>query len=147
MKTLKDKLQQEIEAITKHYQTTLDFLIWLGDRNVELSDTCRIDTHGLFTVDIEYPTREDVEKIISTLHVGKWVKEKMGETSLNYISEQPILGNKKLRLWVAQPPNTCQIIEVDTVIPAVPAQPERVEKRKVMICNPAIVSKDEAASI
>lgn len=84
-------------------------------------------------IDINGPSRKDVEKTLMFLRAGKWEKEKHydGE-KIDYTSINEIVPGFRLRMWGADPPGTCRVIEEEVEIPA---QPARIEKRKRIVCK------------
>ncbi len=83
-------------------------------------------------IDFDNPTRAQVVDILVAFG-GKWSKALAFDSStINY--EQPIDGGLVLRLYHAEPPPSCQLVEEDVVIPA---QPERIEKRTRLVCKEA----------
>lgn len=82
-------------------------------------------------IDIEYPGRKAVVDLITHFKAGKWDKELSGvEGKINYLNKT--LLSLPLRIYAAEPPPSCRIVEEDTLIPA---QPARVIKRKKVVCT------------
>jgi hypothetical protein len=119
---------------------------------------CELEKTSLWlasdSIDFDNPTRADVEILMAVLEGGKWKKEPSGIGGrLDYKTEKPVVGELKLRLWAAHPPETCRLVEEKYVVPAVPAQPERTETRMVLKCEPepastipAVVAAEEAVA-
>ena len=82
-------------------------------------------------IDFDCLKREQVVEIFKRIG-GTWNKEVAfaREDKINYL--QPLDNGITLRLYHAEPPDSCKLIEEDVVIPA---QPERVEKRTRLVCK------------
>lgn len=112
----------------------MSFAKYLEDKpDFELSEASIQVMPGF--IDFNYPTRPDVELLLKHLQAGRWIKEKSGNDKLNYITEHPMVAGLKIRLWTADPPGTCRMVEERVFIPA---QPERIEIRQVLHCEPLV---------
>jgi hypothetical protein len=141
MTTLQHLLADKIGYHAKRLRVFEDLQKHLAGQDCEL-EQATITFCG--TLDFDNPTRADVQNLMRVLGGGKWTKEKSGtDGRLNYETEQPVFGGDvKLRLWAAQPPGTCRMVEKKVVIPAEPAKPERIEVRMVLKCEPEVETAD-----
>jgi hypothetical protein len=132
--TLKEHVQQRLD-INKRERSRLAAVLKFFDKNnashITLEKGC-VSFYGRF-LDIDQPTRQEVEQILKTVRVGKWTKTSGTDGTIHYESATPVIGDLKIRLWQAEPPGTCRLVEEEVVIPA---QPERREIRKVLHCEP-----------
>lgn len=83
------------------------------------------------SIDFDYPGRAVTVDLISHIKAGKWDKE------LSYVDGKIDYSNTtmcplKLRIYAAEPPGSCKIIETPVEIPA---QPARIEMRKKVVCT------------
>jgi hypothetical protein len=141
MTTLQHLLADKIGYHAKRLRVFEDLQKHLAGQDCEL-EQATITFCG--TLDFDRPTRADVQNLMRVLGGGKWNKEKSClDGCLNYETEQPVFGGDvKLRLWAAQPPGTCRMVEKKVVIPAEPAKPERIEVRMVLKCEPEVETAD-----
>lgn len=99
--------------------------------NKEKLDTLDSDEFAISIVgmgiDFDNLSHEKVIKLVQ-LFPGKWDKEPCGHR-VHYTLQQ---GNFRLRCYAGEPPPNCKIVEVEEVIPA---QPERIEKRRRLVCQ------------
>lgn len=133
---LKERITETLTESTKTCEILAKFLSWLDERDIDLEQGYVSVALWCKTIDINGTSRKDVEKILYHFKLGKWAKEKQGDTLLNYISELPCFDDFKVRLYAAEPPGSCTLIEERVVIPAKPAEPERVVTRMVLKCVP-----------
>ena len=131
--TLKTKIDERISFLNLQIAqlNALKELI-ASDFTVE---TASVSGTGFCYIDIDFPSRADVVNILKVLHVGKWEKSKVSNESekLNYISP-PIIGDVAVRLWAAQPPGSCRIVEETVEVPetVVPAHTKIVKR---LVCS------------
>lgn len=89
------------------------------------------------SLDFNRLPRARVVEVMQGLSAGKWTREACAavEGTLDYTNETLFPG-VKVRLWAAQPPPSCRIVECEELIPehVVPAQRKIVKK---VICEPA----------
>jgi hypothetical protein len=86
------------------------------------------------TIDIDNPSRKDVEKILYFIHAGKWNKTTtVTKSTLLYITTEDFVPGYKLRLWNAEIPSTCRLVEEEIEVAAVPAHKETVRR---IVCTP-----------
>ena len=135
---LKDKIQERIEANEREIATLKALNAALPELGVQVE---KATVSFSAFLDIDHPTREDVLRIMAALGAGRWEKTANGAT-LNYITKDPFVNGLRVRLWAAEPPGSCRVVEETVVIPAAP---ERVEKRKRLICTP--VEQTETTTI
>lgn len=81
-------------------------------------------------VDINNPTREEVERVLSMVSGGKWKKSvNSGDgTTIDYVAENFFGNGVHLRLWNSEPPSSCKIVEVEELVP------EHKAMRRKIIC-------------
>jgi hypothetical protein len=136
MNKLSKLISEKIERLAEERKAMVALQEYLAGRDCELETTI-ISLYS--SIDFDNPSRSDVEKLLTVLEGTKWVKSKLiGTTKLNYESVQPVVDGRKLRLWAAQPPGTCRMVEEKVVIPA---RPERTEVRMVLHCEPEAAEK------
>lgn len=83
------------------------------------------------SVDFDYPGRAVTVDLISHLKAGKWEKEISNvDGKIDYINKT--MCPLKLRIYAAEPPGSCKIVEIPVEIPA---QPARIEMRKKVVCT------------
>lgn len=85
-------------------------------------------------VDLNQPTREQVLVAIKTFP-GTWTKGKV-QAYMHYTLNHP--SGIKIRLWATELPPTCKVVKKTVVIPAIPAQPERIEETEEILCEVAL---------
>lgn len=120
----------------------LDVAILLaGKLPAEIIAKCSAYDGGL---DIDHLTRDQVVIVMRTLNGGKWTETVNGQEAraLDYTTE---LNGIRIRLWAAAPPETCQVVEVEEIIPAQPEQRRIVRKLICSPSEPAAVEKALAA--
>lgn len=81
------------------------------------------------SIDIDNTDRAITTALISYLKAGIWTKEPAYNATINYVNTT--LLNIPIRIYGAEPPPSCKIVEEDVEIPA---QPARIEKRKRVVC-------------
>lgn len=124
------------------YQRRLDLLNLFEAKLAEFPKPLGI-SFGYKCIDFDGLDRETALELVSFLALGKWDKELVGDTSINYISEAEFLGHK-VRLYAVPPPDTCKLIEVDVEIPAVPA---RIERRFKLVCKQGETETEDIAGV
>lgn len=83
------------------------------------------------TIDFDYPGRAEVIELVTFLKAGKWDKEPSASGGkIDY--KNHTLVSMPLRIYAAEPPASCKVVEVDELIPA---QPARVVKVKTLVCK------------
>ena len=101
---------------------------------------------SLNMIDIDRPNRKDVEAILRNIPGGKWDKIKgIIEGDLHYTTREEIVPGFKLRLWCAEPPGSCKLVEEEIEVPEQPAIPAHKEIRKRLVCTST--EEPEAASV
>ena len=128
---LKEKILLKIRANNEENQALTGLLALLPDIGVHV-EKAEVSMYGAF-IDIDRPSRGDVVRLLSALKIGKWNKESAPGQTLIYVTDQPVVGRWKVRLWSAEPPGSCKIVEEEVLVPAVNI-PEHVEKRKRLVC-------------
>src|SRR5271155_2453286 len=85
-------------------------------------------------IDIDRPSRRDVEKCLYLLKGKKWYKTPAGygDATMNYVTADEIAPAYHLRMGAAEPPGTCRVVEEEVEVPAMPAHKE-IRKRLVCI--------------
>lgn len=120
-------IDQQIETLTKQRNALLELSAKLEglDEDIHVS-VC--NEH----IDFDNPTRTQAVKLMTHLKMGKWRKE-VGYSAgkINYIHDGLAPGIK-LRMFGAEPPASCRLVEEEVVIPA---QPARTEKRMKLVCK------------
>lgn len=128
---LKDQIQNALKERADEISALTLLTAKLRNEGIEL-EKAYISFFGSY-IDFNGPSRKDVEKLMYFLRAGKWEKTPCGET-FNYETVDEYLPGWKLRLWCAEPPGSCKVIEEEVDIPA---QPARKEIRKRLECKPA----------
>lgn len=106
-------------------------LVLLASKLNTFDEQLSVSTHGDY-IDFDNLKRGQVVKLLSHLKSGKWKKEPGYESGkINYINET-FLPDTKLRLYAAEPPASCKLVEEEIEIPA---QPARKEKRIRLVCK------------
>ena len=87
-------------------------------------------------IDFDYLGREKTIDLIQHFHAGKWDKELTSSDSgkINYVNKN-LLTNAKLRIYGAEPPPSCKIVEESYEIPA---QPARIGTRRKIVCSKGV---------
>ena len=127
---LKELLKNKIEKLTDEADVLRRFMALIREEEIEL-ETGTVSL-GYNTIDIDNPSRKDVEKLIVLLRAGKWEKYPVGD-KMNYTTVDDYLPGYKLRLYCAAPPGSCRIIEEEVFVPAVPAH---YKKKTRIECTP-----------
>lgn len=84
-----------------------------------------------YAIDFDFPGRAETVELITFLKAGKWDKTLSStEGKIDYINKHLI--SMKLRIYAAEPPGSCKIIETEVEIPA---QPARKVMRKTLQCT------------
>lgn len=78
--------------------------------------------------DFDYLTHPQTIHLIGCLG-GKWEKTLSSGGTINY---ETMLNGVRVRVYSGEPPPSCRVIMEDVVIPA---QPERIEKRRKIVCT------------
>lgn len=134
------KLKQQIDnaiaaqnAAIENIGKAIEALRFFQAQYLDLElDKATVSYYGGY-IDFNTPSRNDVRAILSRIKGGKWSKCKnSNESSLNYISEREIVPGVKFRIWGAEPPPSCKLVEEDVLVEAVPAH---IEKRFRMVCD------------
>ena len=87
------------------------------------------------SLDIDYLGRADTVEFITFFKAGKWDKQVSNhEGTIDYINKTSL--PMFIRIYGAEPPPSCKIEEVPTVIPA---QPERVVMIKKLVCPKGVL--------
>ena len=127
-----DQIKAKIERNLEQNAALTAFLATLRPEGIELEKATVSVMHGL--IDIDHPSRRDVEKCLYFLKGQKWDKTENRADSgrLNYITRNEFIDGYRVRLWCADPPATCRLVEEQV---EVPAQPARKEIRKRLVCT------------
>lgn len=127
-----DQIKAKIERNLEQNEALTAFLATLRPEGIELEKATVSVTNGL--IDIDNPSRRDVEKCLYFLKGQKWDKTQNAATqgTLNYITRDEFIDGYRVRLWSADPPATCRLVEEEV---EVPAQPARKEIRKRLVCT------------
>jgi hypothetical protein len=82
-------------------------------------------------LDFNYPGRETTVTLIAHIKAGKWDKTLSGANGkIDYVNKT--LCPLELRIYAADPPGSCKIVEIPE---EVPAQPARIVIRKKVVCT------------
>lgn len=127
-----DQIKAKIERNLEQNEALTAFLATLRPEGIELEKATVSVTNGL--IDIDNPSRRDVEKCLYFMKGQKWDKTQNAATrcTLNYITRDEFIDGYRVRLWSADPPATCRLVEEEV---EVPAQPARKEIRKRLVCT------------
>lgn len=82
-------------------------------------------------IDFDTLSHPEVIRVIKAIG-GKWDKTPSGQCAR--IDYQTEVQGQIIRCWAGEPPPNCKIVEVDEIIPA---QPERIEKKRKLVCQEA----------
>ena len=139
-----EKIKRKIERNIRENSALLNLLERLPAEGFEVE---RANVSVSFTtIDIDRPNRKDVEAILRNINGGKWDKSKaMTEDNLHYTTREEIVPGFKLRLWCAEPPGSCKLVEEEIEVPEQPAIPAHKEIRKRLVCTPT--EEQEAVSV
>lgn len=137
---LLEKIKEKIKANNVENEVLAALIGKLPPEGVELEKAnVSVSVFGKY-VDIDDPSRQDTERLLSVLNGGRWIKETSCVAKrLNYITADEYVLGKLLRLWAAEPPGTCRIVKKKIIVPA---QPEREEEVEEMICTPELSESD-----
>lgn len=85
-------------------------------------------------IDFDYPSRNDVKKILLAFG-GEWRKEAGSDhKSITYTRNEP-LGSEIVRIWCGAPPPSCVVVAKTVVIPE-KVVPEHTETKYEVVCSP-----------
>jgi hypothetical protein len=122
-----DSIDSQIERLKKQREA----VVLIGEKLSDYPEQVGISTFMNF-VDFDNPTRAQAVKLITHLKTGKWDKEPSSvEGKINYTNSTFVPG-VTLRIYAAEPPHSCKVVEVDVEIPA---QPARTVKQKKLVCK------------
>lgn len=85
------------------------------------------------TIDFDDPTRKQAVAIMEKLGAGKWDKDVLENGRLEY-TNTTLFPGIRIRLWSAEPPPSCKIVEYEEVIPAHQVEETKIKKYK-LVCN------------
>lgn len=135
-------LTENIEAVQRHTIERVSRLF----ANCAIAQTLLASVEFSETIDFNFygdqpwivaKDRSDVEKVLTLAPAGKfWAKEASDTHGPSILYKCEVIPGTTIHLFVqgeALPP-TCVLVEEDVTIPA---QPERVERRRVLKCKPA----------
>jgi hypothetical protein len=122
-----DRLDRQIETLQKQRGAMLILRDKLADFPAELQvSTCNE------CLDFDNLSRADTIRLITHLKTGKWNKVPSSVSGKIDYRNTTFLPGITLRLWGAEPPASCRLVEEDVEIPA---QPARTEKRLKLVCK------------
>lgn len=126
------KIKEQIEKELLCWQKMLDFVNSKAEAFQQLEEAGLTPRLAGTDIDFDNLKREQVLKVIEVLRVGKWEKSpNYSGKALDYTNVQ---DGFNVRLWGAQPPNSCQLIEEEVELPPEPAR--KVKKFK-LVCTGA----------
>lgn len=122
-----DRIDAQIETLKKQREN----VVLLGEKLADYPHEVSISAFGDF-IDFDNLNRAQVVSLLTHLKSGKWDKAASGQAGkIDYVNST-FLKDAKLRIWGAEPPASCKIVEVEVEIPA---QPARIEKQKKLVCK------------
>lgn len=122
-KTTKERVEEQIarkEREITRLRELLEQFPRLGDLQYDISPWGS-------TMDFDNLKHPEIIKVISVLG-GKWKKEPGDNGRVNY---EATINGQRFRCWQGEPPPSCRIIEEEVIVPA---QPERRETRRKLVC-------------
>jgi hypothetical protein len=126
-----DATLQQIDDHILQLQKQRENVLLLGDKLKDFPHEVSLAVFGEF-IDIEHLDRAKVVALISHLKSGKWDKTPSGSPGkIDYVNTG-FLNGAKMRIWAADPPPSCKLVEEQVEIPA---QPARIEKRLKLVCK------------
>lgn len=122
---------EQIESSIKRLERQRESVLLLGEKLKDFPHEVSLTVFAEF-VDFDNLNRAQVVALITHLKSGKWNKSPSGTPGkIDYVNET-FLPGAKLRIWSAEPPASCKLVEEEVEIPAVPA---RIEKRMKLVCK------------
>lgn len=134
---LNNNLDARATNLVAETKTTVKGIMLLQRITEPLSDTYELNGYGgVFWVTVK--NRDDLRVFMSL--APQWSKEN-DTTGINY---KAIIDGVQFRIRAEDDalPGTCKLVEEEVVIPA---QPERIEKRKVVRCNQPVEATTPAS--
>lgn len=125
------KIKENLEALIVNYNKVLTFVNHKKEGLELLEVEGIVPNNNSFGLDFDNLKREQVLLVIKVLALGKWNKSpNYNGKSLDYshTTEDGVF----IRLYAAQPPQSCQLIEEEYEEPAQPAQ---MKKRFKIVCK------------
>ena len=86
-------------------------------------------------IDADRLTHAQAQQVMKRLKCGRWEKTPGLNGAIDYVGH---VGEVRIRLWAAEAPPNCKVVEEEVLVPAVA---EHLEKRFKLVC------KDEPAAI
>lgn len=123
-----DNIDAQIAKLNKQRES----VVLLGAKLADYPHQVSLSVFGDY-VDFNSLTRAETVSLITHLKSGKWDKTPSSSVSdkIDYVNST-FLPDAKLRIWGAEPPASCKVVEEDVEIPA---QPARIEKRRKLVCR------------
>lgn len=122
-----ERIDQQIATLQRQKQA----VIALGEKLADYPHEIDISAYGDY-VDFNNLNRTETVALITHMKFGKWDKSPSAyEGKIDYVN-QTAIPDVKLRIWGAEPPPSCKLVETEVEIPA---QPARMEKRITLQCK------------
>ena len=127
---MKVQIIELLETTIARYKKTLDFINSKRPAFEQLEVQGIVPSLQGYGIDFDNLKREQVLLVIKVLAVGKWEKSpNYSGTTLDYSNVQ---DGFNIRIWGAEPPASCQLIEEEY---EEPAQPAKISKRFRLVCS------------
>jgi len=126
-------VQKEISRIRDEIKIRAKRMAWLRSHKAQLEQLPEGKLFSGYAFDFDNLSHADTIKVIRTLG-GKWTKTPTAGVEVGRIDYQTQIDGVQVRCWAGHPPPSCRVVEVEEIVPAVPA---RVIKVKKMICTGA----------
>lgn len=131
-----DSTLERIDAQIETLKRQRENVVLLGEKLADFPHDVNLSVYGEF-VDFDNLTRAQVVALITHLKSGKWDKSPSNQSGkIDYVNAG-FLKDAKLRIWAAEPPASCKLVEEDVEIPA---QPARIEKRMKLVCKEHVLA-------
>lgn len=130
MKT-KEAIQIEKERLTKRIET-VERLTTFVEKHAEFLDANDVNVEINIindSVDFNWPDRKKLVTIL--LHFGGQWKKQYNSVSIDYLTT---IDNVNIRVYGAQPPDNCKIVEVIEEVPETVNPARKVKKYKI-VCD------------
>lgn len=129
---VKSPTQCAMERLEAEIDKKLAFLNWLRKNAARIDELGLEPSFACDKVDFDFLSHADVVRVMQAFPAGKWNKELAG-ASEGKIHYEAVYCGIPIRCYAGEPPPHCQVVDEEVIIPA---QPERKEIRKKLVCKP-----------
>jgi hypothetical protein len=127
-----DELLKSLDEEQKKIELKRKALLELKPRIEDYPKPLNLSFGWPNTIDIDYVGRAETINLITHFKAGRWDKTLSNHPGkIDYVNKN--LTSIPLRIYGAEPPPSCKIVEVEVEIPA---QPARIEKVRKVVCKP-----------